>query len=200
MTSKLDQKITKTEPDTPQPIEADKWLEFTAVLLHDMESPLASMKYLLKLIDEGKLNMEKPLHRQMVASSHIAMGRTESIIYDIMAVAKAGKMGIPCHPSPVQLYQIVREATTMAGGSAQEHGIQVLLSNGPGDLVVTADAGLLKRVLDNLLFNAIRHTPENGNIQVSIEEHSDSAYVHIKDSAPDLAISTPKCFSRNTDN
>jgi K+-sensing histidine kinase KdpD len=193
MTSKTDQVIDRPESNkTVEHIEADKWLEFVAVLLHDMESPLASMKYLLKLLDEKKLNLEKPLHRQMVASSHIAMERTESIIYDIMAVAKSGKRGIPCSPSPVDVLPVVQEAIILAGGSAQEHKIDLELTGDPSKQVVMADTGLLKRVLDNLLFNAVRHTPENGKIVISISEQADSVYIHIKDSGSGLGDVDPE--------
>ena len=193
MTSKTDQVIENPESKTgAEHIDADKWLEFISVLLHDMESPLASMKYLLKLLDEKKLNLEKPLHRQIVTSSHIAMARSESIIYDIMAVAKAGKMGIPCNPTPTNVVPIVKEATILAGGSALEHQIQMGLTGNPGDQIVMADTGLLKRVLDNLMFNAVRHTPDNGEIEISIEEQEDSVYIHIKDSGTGLGDVDPE--------
>ena len=193
MASKTDQVIKNPESKTGvEHIEADKWLEFISVLLHDMESPLASMKYLLKLLDEKKLNLEKPLHRQMVASSHIAMARAESIIYDIMAVSKAGKMGIPCNPTPINVVPVVQEATILAGGSAQEHHIQMGLTDNPDDQLVMADTGLLKRVLDNLMFNAVRHTPDNGKIEISIEEQADSVFIHIKDSGTGLGDIDPE--------
>lgn len=193
MTSKTDQVIDSPESiKAGERIEADKWLEFIAILLHDMESPLASMKYLLKLLDEKKLNLEKPLHRQMVAASHIAMERTESIIYDIMAVAKSGKRGIPCNPSPVDVLPVVQEAIILGGGSAQEHKIQLEMTGNPSKQVVIADTGLLKRVLDNLLFNAVRHTPENGKIDISIDEQADSVFIHIKDSGSGLGDVNPE--------
>lgn len=193
MTSKTDQEIKRPESGkVVEHIEADKWLEFVSVLLHDMESPLAAMKYLLKLLDEKKLNLEKPLHRQMVASSHIAMERTESIIYDIMAVAKAGRIGIPCNPSPTDIIPVVKEAIILAGGSAQEHNIQMDFAGDLNEQLVIADVGLLKRLLDNLLFNAIRHTPEYGKIHTSVSEQVNSIYIHIKDSGSGLGDVDPE--------
>lgn len=171
---------------------ADKWLEFVSVLLHDMESPLASMKYLLKLLDEGRLDLRKPLHHQIVSSSRIAVERAESIIYDILAVAKSGDLGIPCKPLKVDLNEIVRDTIILAGNSAKEHQIQIRLAGRPGKLPVLADAGLLKRVMDNLLFNAIRHTPDGGDITVSVDEQEDSVLIHIKDSGPGLGDVDPE--------
>lgn len=193
MTSKTDQAPARLESyESTDHSEADKWLEFISVLLHDIESPLASMKYLLKLLDEGKLNLEKPLHRQMVVSSHIAMERTESIIYDIMAVARAGNRGIPCRPAPIGLIPVVREATVLSAGSALEHNIQVEFKPDTDEQQVIADTGLLKRMLDNLLFNAVRHTPDGGRIVVSIEEQIDCVFVHIKDSGSGLGDVDPE--------
>lgn len=171
---------------------ADNWLEFVSVLLHDLESPLASMKYLLKLLDEGKLDLQKPLHRRIVSSSRVAVERAESIIYDIMAVAKSGDLGIPCKPLEIDLNEIVRDTMILAGNSAQEHQIQIRLAGQPGTLPALADVGLLKRVMDNLLFNAIRHTPDGGDITVSIDEQEDSVLIHIKDSGPGLGDIDPE--------
>ena len=171
---------------------ADNWLEFVSVLLHDLESPLASMKYLLKLLDEGKLDIQKPLHGRIVSSSRIAVERAESIIYDIMAVAKSGDLGIPCQPLKVDINGIVRDTIMLAGNSAQEHQIQIRFTGRPGTVPALADVGLLKRIIDNLLFNAVRHTPDGGNITVSIDEAEDSVLIHIKDSGPGFGDVDPE--------
>ncbi len=192
MTTELDQKTNGAGSEVTRSGDIDKWLEFVAVLLHDMESPLASMKYLLKLLDERKLDLDKPIHRRIITSSHIALERTESIIYDILAVTKAGEMGIPCKLTEVSLLPVVKEAAVMVSGSAEEHGIEIKLPDNSEEFTVQADSGLLKRVLDNLLYNAVRHTPDQGTIRIYIEEESRSVFVHIKDSGSGLGDIDPE--------
>jgi len=172
--------------------DSDKWLEVFSILLHDMESPLASMKYLLRLLDERKLDLNRPLHQKMVASSRIAFERAESIIYDIMAVARAGKAGLPVRVTSIDPEPVIREAILLASGSAQERNIDITFANEIGSIPVEADPELLKRVADNLLYNAIRHTPTGGTIQVYTEDGQQCVFIHVKDSGPGLPDGDPE--------
>ena len=172
--------------------DADKWLEVFSILLHDIESPLASMKYILRLIDERKLDLNRPLHRKMVASSRIAFERAESIIFDIMAVARAGKVGLPVRMTSIDPEPVIREAILLASGSAQERNIDINFVNEVGSIPVEVDPDLLKRIADNLLYNAIRHTPSDGTIQVYTKDGQQCIFIHVKDSGPGLPDVDPE--------
>lgn len=167
-----DQQLASVVPASVErkPAEAEPWLELLALFVHDLESPLASMKYILKLLDEQKLDLSKPRHRQLVSSSHIAVQRAEAVVYDLLAVAKAGDKGIMAENVPLELGSIVREATLLASASAAENQIQLTIQASRPNLQVLADPRLLTRVLDNLLFNAVRHTPSGKMITVSLAE------------------------------
>ncbi|MEK7775027.1 MAG: HAMP domain-containing sensor histidine kinase [Candidatus Zixiibacteriota bacterium] len=166
--------------------QADKWLEIFSIFIHDLESPLASMKYLLKLIESGKLNLNDPIHARMVASSRIAVDRAESILYDVLSVAKSGQAGLPVTLSSVNADEIIREVVTLAQGSAAERDVAVTAVPSGSRCQVSADPALLRRVLDNLLYNAIRHTPGGGSIQVYAEQGENSVFISVKDSGPGL--------------
>ncbi|MDD5426637.1 MAG: HAMP domain-containing sensor histidine kinase [candidate division Zixibacteria bacterium] len=177
--------------------EIDVWLDFFSIFIHDIESPLASLKYLVKLVEEGKLNTANRLHRDMVRSAKIALDRAESILYDIMAVARAGKAGIPVALEILNPESIIEEAVALAEGSAWEHKIKISYSNEIEQFRVKADPKLLKRVLDNLLFNAIRHTPSDGFIKVYTEAEETCIFIHVKDSGPGLGdIEPDKLFEK----
>lgn len=171
--------------------QADLWLEMFALFIHDIESPLASMKYLLKIADEGRLSLQKPTHQRLVRSSRIAVERAEAILYDIMAVAKSGKAGLPVTLTESEPIPIVKESVTLAEGSAYENDITITLETGNEQGKVIADTALLKRALDNLLFNAIRHTPNGGTISVYLTHADDSMYVNVKDSGEGLGDIPP---------
>jgi signal transduction histidine kinase len=162
----------------------DQWLEMFAFLVHDLETPLASMKYVLRLLEREELDLSNPRHRQMVSSSRIAVERAESILYDTMAVAKAGRLGLPARLENLTLEPIIRDVAAMATAVAAENGIGLVVAEPIVTLAVTIDARLLKRSLDNLIFNAIRHTPEGGTVTVSTETDAESIHIHVKDSGP----------------
>jgi len=170
----------------------DVWLEAFSLFIHDIESPLASMKYLLKLMDEGKLDLELERHRQLVSSSRVAITRAESIIYDIMAVARAGKLGLPVNNQELDASAVIEEAIELSRGSALQRDIEVEFETDAPENLVQADPALLRRALDNLIYNALRHTPAGEKVTVSVEPGAKSVFIHVKDSGPGLGEIDPE--------
>lgn len=164
----------------------DRWLEIFSVLVHDIESPLASMKYLLRLLEEGRLDTRKPLHHKIVSSTGVAVKRAESIIYDIMTIARSGQTGLPVYLETLAPDEIIDETILMASGSASERDINIVRDDGPGGVKVIADPALLRRTLDNLLYNAIRHSPSGGEVRLYVSEEPNSLFINVKDSGPGL--------------
>ncbi len=177
--------------------QEENWLEIFSLFIHDIESPLASMKYILKLLDEGKLDSSKELHRRLISSSRISLERAESIIYDIMAVAKSGKAKLSVNLETVNAHDIIENAILLSLSSATENEINFSFEDNSGSTQVLADTKLLKRTIDNLLFNAIRHTPSGGEIKIYTETTEESHYIHIKDSGQGLeGISPDELFEQ----
>ena len=176
---------------------ADRWLEVFSLFIHDLESPLASTKYLLNLLESDRFDAARPNHRRLVKSSRIALTRAESILYDIMAVARAGKIGLPVENANLVPTAVIEEAIELVSGSAEENNVTLSFTNNSGDIAVQADPKLLKRVLDNLLYNALRHTPGGGHISVYTEPGQKSLFIHVKDSGSGLGdIDTEALFEK----
>lgn len=171
--------------------EEDRWLEIFSIFVHDIESPIASVKYLLRLIQDGKFDPAKETHKVILDSSQVALERAESIIFDIMAVARSGNAGLPVSMKTIVPTAVIEESIKLVQGSMAERNISLKFTNNTGDIMVQADPKLLKRVLDNLLYNAIRHTPEGGEIALYTEPGKDAIFIHVKDSGPGLGDIDP---------
>ncbi|MBD3257561.1 hypothetical protein GF377_03935 [candidate division GN15 bacterium] len=193
-------KKTQTKPEPPadevklpSPAEdQDRWLEVFSIFVHDLESPFATIKYLINLIESGRFSVERATHQRLLNSSRIAVDRAESILYDIMAVAKAGKAGIPVNVTNLVPDAVISEAIELAQGSIEEHGLEITYTNNSGNIPVEADPKLLKRVLDNLIYNAIRHSPAGGKIAVYTEPGERCVFIHVKDSGQGLGEVDPQ--------
>jgi two-component system, OmpR family, sensor histidine kinase BaeS len=179
-----------------QPV-MDQWLEMFALFAHDLESPLASMKYVLRLLEDGKLDLNNPRHRQIVSSTGVAVQRAESVLYDAMAVAKSGQLGFPVNLESQPLEPILREVAGMASISAAENRVKVTVIEPIAPGKVSVDLHLLKRALDNLLFNAIRHTPAGGTVSLATKVDALSICVQIRDTGAGLGdIDTEELFEK----
>ena len=128
--------------------DSDRWLVKVMELIHELPS--------------GKLDITRPAHLRLVKSSQIALERAESILYDIMAVARAGTVGVPVELTTLVPTAVIQEAIELGTANAVENGVEITFTNNAGDIPVQADPKLLKRLLDNLIYNALRHTPHGG--------------------------------------
>ncbi len=169
--------------------------DFVSMLAHDLESPLVSMKYTLAMIQTGSFDSANPAHQRLVNSASLAMERAETIVADILAVAKFENAEIQVDLQQVNLFEIATEAVKMASGIAAEYKTKLKLdpvSDKHKSVVVEADPSLLGRVLDNLIFNAIRHTPQNGTIRVELTTLGQKTAVTVVDSGEGLGDVRPE--------
>jgi len=189
--------LTKPLSSVEETADADRWLAIFSIFIHDLESPIASMKYILKLLDDGRFDPSKEVHQRLASSSRIAITRAESIIYDILAVAKSGSAGVPVTLGNVLPDPIIRNAIDLATAPAAENDVTIHYQGDAGDVPIVADTNLLTRALDNLLYNALRHTPAGGRIDVSTEAGDKCIFIHIKDSGEGLGdIDTEILFEK----
>ena len=179
-------KTARRVAETADSQTMDQWLEVFSLFVHDLESPLASIKYLLSQIHSGRFDLQKPIHQRLLDASRIALDRAESILYDIMAVARAGEVGLPVQMTNLVPTAVIEEAVTLVSGSAVERNVEITFTNNAGDVAVQADPKLLKRMLDNLIYNALRHTPGGGQVAVYTEPGKKCVFIHVKDTGPGL--------------
>jgi len=159
----------------------DVFLEMASLLLHDLEGPFASMKSILRLLNNNRFNPNKELHQRLVASTEVALQRAETILQDLMASAKAEQLGLQVEMEKFNLKTVLDETVLMASSFAAENDISVVVSGMPDRPIVYADRDLAARVTDNLLFNAIRHTLGGGTVKLNIVEKSNEILISITD-------------------
>jgi len=140
----------------------------------------------MKLLDEDRLDTKSLRHQKLIAASRIAIERAEAIVYDILAVAKSGDVGLPVHLEELDPKPLLEEAITLVEGTAQLRNVDLICEPPEQPLKIKADSSLVRRVLDNLLYNGLRHTPPEGDVRIYTSINSEQLYIHVKDSGPGL--------------
>lgn len=87
-------------------------------------------------------------------------------------------------PEPVPVSHVVDRATTRLSPLMSAHRVEVEV---PGDLAVLADPVLVERVVDNVLLNALRHTPPGTTVRISARSHGQEAEIAVEDDGPGIA-------------
>lgn len=164
--------------------DINQLLDLISLFVHDLEGPLVVMQTILRLLDKKRLDLSNKNHIELVSSGQIAMERARSIIGDLMVISKSEKLGIPVSLKPIAICEYLDNSINLIRPSARENGVDVVLKCRKEDNTVSADSDLLLRVLDNLLFNALRHSPPDGKIEVSAAASKKQFQVKVRDQGP----------------
>jgi signal transduction histidine kinase len=159
----------------------DESLEFISLIIHDLQGPLASMKTLTKFLISGKYNPENDIHAALVRSSKNALERTEAIIHDLLESANRGDLSIHLNPGAFDLREIIADSINAMNGSAFDYGITLNIDLPKKPAMANVDRYYLVRVIDNLLYNALKHSSRGKSILAKIEQDNSQFIISICD-------------------
>ncbi|HEY2373689.1 MAG TPA: HAMP domain-containing sensor histidine kinase [Gaiellaceae bacterium] len=169
-----------------QLLEADKLKdEFVALISHDLRTPLTSIiGYVeLALEDVGDpLDDERRAYLEVVSRSSDRLLR---LVDDLLFVARVQAGRLVLERSHLDLCTIARQSVEEARPRAENKQLTIAF-NGNGAVMLEADKGRLFQLLDNLISNAIKFTPEGGRVDVTVEPVSDGAVLEVIDTGMGL--------------
>jgi two-component system OmpR family sensor kinase len=160
---------------------------FLADASHELRTPLTSILGYAELFDLGVRDRPEDLARSLrtIKSEATRMG---ILVDELLWLAKLDHER-PLERLPVDLGELGREAVSSLGVAHPERSVTVGGSVNGGDnpgVVVTGDEQRLRQVLDNLLVNAVTHTPPEAAIDLRVEATGDTAVVTVHDGGPGI--------------
>ena len=169
-------------------VEADKLKdEFVALISHDLRTPLTSIiGYVELALDEDvdpPLDDERRSYLRVVARSSERLLR---LVDDLLFVARVQAGQLDLKVVSLDLAAAAAQAVHEALPRAEQHGL-ALSFVGDTAVSVEADRGRIFQLLDNLISNAIKFTPEGGRVDVRVTRTPDGAVLEVADTGIGLA-------------
>jgi signal transduction histidine kinase len=162
-------------------------LEMTQMIIHDLKGPLGGFAVGLDLLKESVQKAGDLSQLQTLELMERATGRLLRMTNSIL---QFGRLQDPSHQlrfGQIDLKMLLIKRVEEARLSAQDRGVQIQFSvPRESEGLVRGDGDLLDRVLDNLIFNAVEHTPHGGTIQVLLKTEPNAFCVEVRDSGPGI--------------
>ena len=162
--------------------------QLIASVSHELRTPVATMRgYLDSSLEHWRESPPDTLHRDLEVMEREVV-RLQSLIDDLFTLARTEVGRLEMHAGPVDLAQLAASTVAkMAPLAWKTSRVEMIAEAAPHLRPARADANRLEQVLQNLLHNAVRHTPPGGIIAVTVEEDGDEAAIHVKDTGEGIA-------------
>ena len=159
--------------------------DFLATLSHELRTPLTSIVGWVRMIRAGTVAAARVDHAMAVIERNAqAMTSLVDELLD-MAIIVAGHLELKL--APVDVGATVHAAVEAAAPQAAAKTIRVRLQEGPELLIVQADPARLRQILGNLIANALKFTPADGQVTVRWGRRGDTAEIEVSDSGVGVA-------------
>lgn len=138
--------------------------EFLSTVSHELRTPLMSISGYVELARERA----DPEAREYLNIVERNADRLLALVNDLLFVARLQSGGVELEPAAVDVGQLVQESVASAQPHAASSGIELRLRLTGADTRVSADRRRLGQVIDNLVSNAIKFSPEGGEVDLAV--------------------------------
>lgn len=154
--------------------------DFIANVSHELKTPLTSIQGFAQAVRDGTAMSEGELHKaaDVIESEAKRMNR---LIQDLLTLEKMDAGIVPFEMHVLDVNDLLCAADRKFRTRAEDQGIDFQFSHSDEKALVNCDADRLMQVLDNLLDNAIKFTPQGGRINLSNEIIDQDVFIRVSD-------------------
>lgn len=171
--------------------------ELVSNISHDLRTPLSAMQgYLETLLIRGEdLSNDERARYLNIARKHAT--RLGVLIGDLFELSKLDAVSATPNLEAFSLPELIQDVAQEFQLEAEQKGIRVAIEAESQTALTMGDIGLIQRVLENLMRNAIRFTPDGGKVTISIQDRQQSIAVAVSDTGAGIADKDmPRIFDR----
>jgi two-component system OmpR family sensor kinase len=160
----------------------DKLRRFLADASHELRTPLTSIRGYAEVFERGARDDPDDLDTAMrrIKDESRRMG---VMVEELLLLARLGESREPAR-EPVDLARVVADGVGDARAAAEP--ARAITLDAPETLTVTGDDLQLRQVVANLLGNALRHTPDDAAVHVTLTEDGGAAVLTVRDDGPGM--------------
>ncbi len=154
--------------------------DLIAWVSHDLRTPLTSIRAILEALGDGLVE-DPQTTRRYLETAQRDIRTLSNLINDLFEISQmeAGGLRLDCQPNAMS--DLISDTIESFSQISVRQGVQLSGSVDPGLDSVVMDAPRIGRVLDNLVSNALRHTPPGGSIVINAKKLISLVEVAVRD-------------------
>jgi two-component system OmpR family sensor kinase/two-component system sensor histidine kinase BaeS len=167
----------------------------TADVAHELRTPLHILQGNLEGALDGVYQASPEHFRSMLEETKLL----QRLVEDLQTLSMAESGTLDFHFQTLKVKDLLIDVLSSFSGRAEERGIELILDYPEEleDLRLEGDWHRLDQVLGNLVVNALRYTPEGGEIDIRVEEENGKIRIYIQDSGEGIPLEDlPYVFDR----
>ncbi|MET0320697.1 MAG: ATP-binding protein [Duganella sp.] len=143
--------------------------EFLAMLAHELRNPLAPISAAAELLQlpGAEADPDRVQHASAVIGRQVR--HITGLIDDLLDVSRVTRGMIPLNKTPTDVRRVVADAIEQVRPLLDHHGHRLTVSTPPAPAMVLGDPKRLVQVASNLLNNAVKYTPDGGDIALRLD-------------------------------
>lgn len=154
-------------------------IELLRIVSHDLKNPVFAIKGLTEmLLDEGKLNEED---RRIVAMIGESGDRQAQLISELLNYSRYEGNDFNLDKTEINVVYSIKRIITNFYQAASNKNQEIQFESSKEIFIIEADTTLFTQIIENILSNAIKFSPKNKNIFVSVQSVNGKVQIKIKD-------------------
>lgn len=154
---------------------------FIATISHELKTPLASADFSLKLLEDERIGTLTKEQKELVKNLKSDNQRLLRILSELLDLSQVDSGRIQLKSQTFSVKDLIQKAIATTNNAAKEKNINISVALGKELPLLQADEEKTVWVMNNFLTNAIRYSPENGEIIVKAASKDNSVKLSIQD-------------------
>ncbi len=171
--------------------------ELVANVSHDLRTPLSSLSGYLETLLLKSSDLTESERQNYLKIAHENANRLSAMVEELFELAKLDANEVRPHQELFSLSELAFDVSQKFHLRASEKNIRLEVDVDESVPYVTADVGMIERVLDNLIDNSIKHTPEHGCVCLHLSTQQGNVQIAVSDTGYGIAEEEiPHIFKR----
>lgn len=183
--------------DISNEVEVDQLKsDFISIASHQLRTPATAVKNLIGLLKEGYVGSLTDEQLFIIDQAYASNEAQLEIVNNLLYAARAESSSVKLKYEDYNLVEMVKVVMEDLGDVIKERSQQVALVM-PDEVTMDMDTHFMRMLVENLISNASKYTPDGGSITVEVKEHGNKIQLAVSDNGVGIAKSDlPKLFNR----